>query len=199
MGETTVTADAKLTRELMLDRLNRSYQSSYDLTPVEDDPEHPYLKVMAHYHVEETAYMISKRATMWSTQSDEYAWFFSVPKLTDADCEAAIKKAYDEGMAKIDLSGKNNHMVTRLTVIFLCDDMDEAAAQRIRKCRLYKSFQFSLKGWMEFHAVAADLGKESVVSNGYGRETAKHLKNLMHPKSGRKGGRRWNILKEMLH
>lgn len=186
-------------REALLDRIRLSYQSSYDLSEPPADEAHPDLAMTGHYHVEESQYMISKRATMWQTESDEYVWFYSMPVLTDNACERAIRAAYDEGMAAIDLDGKKHHMVTRLTVIFLCDGMEEGARERIRKCRLYKNFQCSLRGWMEFHAVAADLGKESVVSNGYGRETANHLKTLMHPQSGRGRSRIWRILREMLH
>ena len=89
-------------------------------------------------------------------------------------------------------------MVTRLVAVFLCDNAQEAALERVKKCRLYKSFQFSLKGWMEFHSVAVDLGKESVTANGYGRETAKFLKNLLHPPKER-SNRFLRIFKEMLH
>ena len=184
-----------MTRDELLEKLMKSYAGSY----IErfETPGTDGLVAKAHFHVTEESYMISQKAKMWSVESDEYVWFFSVPHLTDALCEQAIRQAYDEGMAKIDPNGKN-HMVTRLCAIFLHDGADEAAEERVRKCRLYKSFQFSLKGWMEFHAVAVDLGKESVVNNGYGRETAKFLKNLLHPVK-RRGNRLWNIFKEMLH
>lgn len=186
-----------MTRDEMLDKLMRSYASSYDLVRL-DAPDADGLVATGHFHVTEESYMISQKAKMWSVNSDEYVWFFSVPRLTDAMCEKCIRRAYDEGMAKIDPNGKNQ-MVTRLVAIFLHDGAEEEAEKRVRKCRLYKSFQFSLKGWMEFHAVAVDLGKESVVNNGYGRETAKFLKNLLHPKQRGKGNRLWGIFKEMLH
>ncbi len=185
-------------REVLLDRLLKSYESSYDIT-VLSSPEEDGLCAKAHFHVEESSYILTQRATMWSTNSDEYVWFFSMPTLKDADCEACIHRVYDEGMACIDLSGKGQHMVTRLVAVFLCDDMEDAARVRVRKCRIYKSFQFSLKGWMEFHAAAADLGKGAVVCNGYGRDTGKHLEDLLHPGTGRRRNKRWAILKQMLH
>ena len=99
-------------------------------------------------------------------------------------------------MAKIDLEGKDAHMCTRLVAVFLCDSADQAAVEEIEKCRIYKSFQFSLKGWMEFHTAAIDFGKESVVSNRYGRETAKFLKSVLHPPKRRRKANPLSILKK---
>lgn len=191
--------DAALSRELLLEKLLKSYESSYDLVQMEQS-EPDGLCATGRFHVEESSYVISQRATMWSTYSDEYVWFFSVPELTDAACESCIRRAYEEGMAKIDINAKGQHMVTRLVAVFLCDGIEEAALMRVRKCKLYKSFQFSLKGWMEFHAVAVDLGKGTVVCNRYGHQTAKHLKNIMNPDAIRRNGsKQWSILKQMLH
>jgi len=188
----------EISRKQFLEKLLKSYESSYDITMLET-PEADGLSARAHFHVEESSYIISRRATMWTANSDEYVWFFSMPSLNDADCAACIRRAYEEGMASIDLNGKGQHMVTRLVAIFLCDTMEEAARTRVRKCRLYKSFLFSLKGWMEFHTAAVDFGKGLVAGNGYGRETVKHLEGLLHPKKGRRGGNQWGILKQMLH
>ena len=176
-----------MTREEMLNKLLQSYASSYDIEEALDVPEMPMLAARAHFHVEESQYMLVKSAVMYETHSDEYVWFYSVPHLTDQLCEQCIRYAWDQGLPLAKHDGKQ--MVTRIAAIFICDSMDEAAQKRIEKCALYKSFQFSLKGWAECHAVAADLGKESAVSNRFGRETAKHLKNLMLPPQRRGGNR----------
>lgn len=170
------------TRQQLLDRILRSYESSYDIERIaEDQPLEGAEEVVAkaHFHVEDTAYMISKKATMWQTESDEYVWFVSVGHLTEEIAARSIEYVRVHGLELIDLSGHRNHMCTRLAAVFLCDSADEAALEKVRKCRIYKSFQFSLKGWMEVHTAVAEVGKESVVSNSYGRLTAKHLKNLM--------------------
>ena len=184
-------------RAQLLERLLTGYSGSYDIDRAETGAL-PALQARAHFHVEEAQYVISRRATMWETESDEYVWFFSLPRLTAEDCERCIRFAHEEGMSKIDLSGERHHMVTRLVAVFLTDEAEPEALAHVQKCRLYKSFQFSLRGWMEFHAVAADLGKESVVSNPCGRETAKFLKTLMCPETGRKGKKRLGLLRRML-
>ena len=170
----------------MLARVLESYSGSYDIEREVSEPDRPELVARAHFHVEESQYMLSKKAVMYSTDSDEYVWFFSVGQLTEQVCDSCIRYAWEHGLPLADHeSGKQ--MVTRIAAIFLCDSLEDEAAACVQKCRYYKSFQFSLKGWCECQAVAADLGKESAVSNRFGRETAKHLKNLMHPRQKREG------------
>lgn len=169
-----------MTREEMLKMLLQSYAASYDIVEAPNDEEMPSLAAKAHFHVEESKYMIVRSARMYETASDEYVWFFSVPHLNDAMCEACIRYTWNQGLPLAKHDGKQ--MVTRIVAVFLCDSMDPEAEQRVRKCALYKSFQFSLKGWAECHTVAADLQKEYAVSNRYGRDTANYLNKLMHPK-----------------
>lgn len=182
------------TRETFLDKLLNAYAGSYDIAYAQ----HSELPLAATAHCHETVnqYALFKSAVMNHSNNDEYVYFFSVAHLTDELCRQCIDYAHADGMGKIDPT--DHHMCTRLVALFLCDSMEEAALKRLKKCRIYKSFQFSLQGWMEFHTAAVDLGKESVASNGYGRDTAKFLKSALHPQKRSKGGNRWGILKKML-
>jgi hypothetical protein len=65
--------------------------------------------------------------------------------------------------------------------VILCDTADEDAVETVKRYRHRKSFQFSLQGWMEVHTALVELGKDSVVSNPDGRQTAKFLKSVLHP------------------
>ena len=188
----------KRDRQEFLKAVLDGYAGHYDITKTESATDGLPLAAKAVLHVTESGFVLTRKAQMWSADSDEYVYFFSAPILTDTLCEKAIQYAYDDGMSKIDLKEKRNHMCTRITMIFLADETEEAAMQRIRGCRLYKSFQFSLKGWMEFHAAAVDLGKHSVAGNRYGRVTAEFLKNVLDPKPGKKNKNVLSILKRML-
>lgn len=183
------------TRQVFLDKLLNAYTTSYDIEPAA----HRELPLSATAHCHETVaqYALFKSAVMNYSNNDEYVYFFTLPHLTDELCQQCIDYAYADGMAKIHPA--DHHMCTRLVALFLCDSMEEAAWERLKKCRIYKSFQFSLQGWMEFHTAAVDLGKESVVSNRYGRDTAKFLKSALHPQQRKQGGKTWGILKQMLH
>ena len=169
-----------ISRESFLDRTLEGYRSSYDLERF-TEPEH-YLSARAHLHITESQYFLSRKFQAWSADNDEYVYFYTPEHLDDQLAQELIQYTYDQGFPLINLehlSFKKQHMCTRLVVVILCDGMDEDAAKRIQKCRIYKSFQFSLKGWMEVHTVAVDLGKESVISNRYGKETAKFLKKIL--------------------
>lgn len=183
-----------VSRDAFLKTLYRAYSSSHDITELAL-PELP-VTALAHCHVDEEQYVLFKNAVMSHYNNDEYVYFFSLPQLTEAQYQKCVDYAYQDGMARIDPD--NDHMCTRIVALFLCDSADAGAVKRLKRCRIYKSFQFSLKGWMEFHTAAVDFGKESVVSNRYGHETAKFLKNVLHPTPGKRGGKTWSIIKQML-
>lgn len=184
----------EISRDAFLKRLYRAYSSSYDITELA--PSELPLTALAHCHIDEDQYLLTKSAVMTHYNNDEYVYFFSLPQLTEELYQKCADYAYSDGMARIDPD--NSHMCTRIVALFLCDCADAQAVQRLKKCRIYKSFQFSLKGWMEFHTAAVELEKGSVVSNQYGRETAKFLKNALHPTPGKQGGKFWSIVKQML-
>lgn len=184
------------TREEYLNRVLEGYASSFDITRPEEGTvsEEIPLSAVARMHVTETSYVITKTAEMWSASSHEYAYFFLVPCLDDATAEKCIEYAYNDGMSLIDDAYLKNHKCTRIAANFICDSVTPEAVKRVKKCRYYKNFQFSIKGWMEFHAVIVDLGKEEVLSNRYGRETAKYLKTVLKPAPRSKNRRTRGIL-----
>lgn len=185
-------------RQEFFEQVLEGYAGNYDIEKTEPTEDGLPLAAKAVLHVSESGFVLTRKAQMWSADSDEYVYFFTMPVFTDEICERAIRYAYDDGMGKIDLKAKRNHMCTRITAVFLCDEAEDEAMKRVAKCRLYKSFQFSLKGWMEFHAAAVDLGKESVAGNRYGRQTAEFLKTVLNPQPRKKGNHMLGILKEML-
>lgn len=79
------------------------------------------------------------------------------------------------------------HMYSYITPIIVCDTCDEEAAKALKKCRIYKSFHFSLHGWMDFHAAAVIGDNGRIVNNHAGRTTAKILKKVLFPKNKKEG------------
>lgn len=163
--------------EEYIDKLLDGYRSSYDVEIINNPEDELY--ATAHMHIEQVQKFILKEIRMSTAEADEYVYVFRIPHLTEEAAKAAIDRAYEDGFPKIKLDHvtfNHQHMCTRLVALFICDDADEAALKIIKKCRIYKSFQFSLKGWMEVHADCLTLSDGSVTSNSYGRETAKYLK-----------------------
>ncbi len=71
------------------------------------------------------------------------------------------------------------HMYTYITPVFICDTCQEDARKAVRKCRIYKSFKFSLHGWMDFHAAVLEVGSNRITTNGSGKCVEKVLKNVL--------------------
>lgn len=166
----------------LLERILQAYRSSFDIRLCEQS-EAP-LVAAAAYHEHATGYMMVKKAEMWAADRHEYDYFFSVPHLTEELFRQCLDKTMELGEPLVK-PGKN-HMCTNLVLVILCDSADDAAIQALKKCRIRKSFHFSLHGWMEVQTAAVELGKDSAVSNPAGRPVAKFLKNVLHPTMKRK-------------
>ena len=165
-------------RTALLEKILGYFANWYDIVRCEQE-ELPMVATAA-FHEHGTAYMISKKAEMWSTDRHEYAYFFSLPVLDGETYDACFQKAYDLGLPLVD-PDKGNHMNTNIVVYFLADHVEEDAALRVKKCRIRKNFQFGLKGWMEVHVAAVDTGADTVYANGAGRKEKEYLDKVLHP------------------
>ena len=78
------------------------------------------------------------------------------------------------------------HMASYITAVFVCDTCDEDALKALKKCRIYKSFHFSLHGWMNFHAALVRVADCRIDANRSGHHVAKILKKVLYSQT-RKG------------
>ena len=162
-------------RNELLERLLQGYQRWYNIERTDAEP----LAATAEYHEETAGYILSKKARTWEAARHEYIWFYSVPHLTRELAEQLLKQAVDGGNEKI--HPRKGHMSSYIVAVFLTDQADEDAAALLKKCRIRKSFRFSLYGWMEVQTAMIVTGEETVTVNGAGRNTAKFIGNMLHP------------------
>lgn len=161
-------------REEMLERLIAAYSNYFDIERYGEG--RLPLAASCHFHVRSAKYVLLKRAELWSAESNEHVYIFTVPELTAEVYHACENIAYEEGMKLI--HPDRNHMYTYITAVFLCDTCTEEAKKCVRRCRIYKSFHFSLYGWMDFHTVLLQQGANKFVTNPSGRDNAKLMKNI---------------------
>ncbi|MCR5108559.1 MAG: hypothetical protein K6B28_10410 [Lachnospiraceae bacterium] len=170
-----------------LDQILKGYKKNYDIV-MHDDVEEG-LVAEAHMHITEMQCVVFKEFSLWTANADEYVYFYRIPHLTEEIARKVINDCYEDGMPKIDLDNvniKHQHMRTHFVALFICDTADKEAVKCIKKCKIYKSFQFSLKGWMEMHTDLITLGDEKVYTNRYGTKTAEYLKiHVKHYKKER--------------
>ena len=169
-------------RDALLTSLLNAYTAYYDVERVEGQEP---LVATAFFHVHGVKYVLSKKAQIWAADNNEFVYFFSCPHLSTELYEQCLQQAYSLGSVLV--KPDQNHMSSYIVALFLCDSCDPEAEKHLKKCRMRKSFQFSLKGWMEVHTAVINLGMDSVTSNSDGRKTAEYLKNVLHPKKRKRG------------
>ncbi len=160
-----------------LTQLLNGYRNNFDIEEYGDREEG--LIATAHMHVEEYQCAIFKECKMWTADADEYVYIYRIPKLDAETATRIINETHDDGMPKIDLdhvSFKNQHMCTHLVALIIADEADAEAIKRIKKCKIYKNFMFSLKGWMEMHTALVTLSDNKIYHNRYGKSTGDYIK-----------------------
>ena len=125
-------------------------------------------------------YVISRKAELWAADREEFLYLFNVPELTMEIFEKWKAYVCEDGMERINVGP--GHMYTYLTAVFLCDSCDNNVIRAIRKTRIYKSFHFSLHGWMDYHNVVAVFDNSFVDSNYSGKSSAKFMKKIFYHK-----------------
>lgn len=163
-----------LTKERAVEKLLQSYRNCYNIEMLENDA--PFV-AKCEYYATETGYILSSKAELWRAKSFEYLYILSVDELNEQTYRAIEQAVYERGMAQV--HPKAGHMYTFITPVIVCDTATPDGIKALKKCRIHKSFKFSLYGWMDFHATAAVLSEEQTYSNMSGQSTAKHLKKVL--------------------
>lgn len=179
-------------RTELLDKVLDRYSTWYDVSRCEED-ELP-LAATAAYHEHTSGFAVSKKVEMWSADRHEYAWFFSLSKLTAENYETCYMQALAAGEKLVD--PKPGHMSTNIVIVFLCDSVDDDARQKLEACRLRKNFQFSFRGWMEVQTCAVDLEETVVYANKAGLGTQQFLDKFLHPQAKK---RKRNLIQRLLN
>ena len=168
----------RYSRSEIIDILLKSYIAYYDITDYGTKREP--LRALCEYYEHAEKYMVSRRISLWSADSEEFIYLFDVPHLTLGAFEKCKKTAYEDGMERLHIGP--GHMYSYITPIIVCDTCDGDVIKALKKCHIYKSFQFSLHGWMDFHAAAVIGDSDRIESNRAGRTTAKILKKVLYSK-----------------
>lgn len=163
------------TREAALNRLIESYKAYFNIDIADNTQE--YLRAVCEFFEHTEKYVLSRQANLWAANCEEFVYLFSVEQLTTEIFEKCRDFAREDGMKRAHIGP--GHMYTYITPVFICDACQEDARRAVRKCRIYKSFKFSLHGWMDFHAAVLEVGSNRITTNGSGKCVEKVLKNVL--------------------
>lgn len=167
-----------------VEKLLRSYETYFNITRFNE--EHLPLTARCDFFEHSQKYVISKKAELWTSDSEEFVYIYDVSHLTKELFEQCKQQAYEDGCSRMNIGP--GHMYTFITAVFLCDTCDADAMKALKKSRIYKSFHFSLHGWLDYHNAIVCLEEDNRIESNYaGRSTAKILKNILFPKKKRRG------------
>lgn len=169
------------TRETAIERLLKSYQAYYNIHMFED--EQTPITARCDFFEHSQKYVISKKAELWSAENEEFLYLLNIPHLTLAEFEKWRDYVLEDGKKLLHIGP--GHMCSAITPIFICDTCDEDARKALKKCRFYKSFHFSLHGWMDYRTAVVELASSRIDANRSGYDLAKILKKVLYPKKGR--------------
>lgn len=129
--------------------------------------------LVGQYRERVSRYMISKQKEIYAYQSYEhimYSHFEVAP--TEVDI-GKLRLWLEEQLSDI-IQIDSEHMSSVVTIIWSSNEpIEKKVAKSIKRFRLYQSFQFGLKGWVNVKLVHVDLSQKRMVSNRMGRDVSK--------------------------
>ncbi|MCC8168230.1 MAG: hypothetical protein LIO37_02675 [Clostridiales bacterium] len=127
-----------------IERLLKSYEVYYNITRYDGEP--GPIAARCDFFEHSQKYVLSQKAELWSSDGEEFLYLLDIPHLTLPLYEQWRDYVYQDGMERLTIGP--GHMYSFITPVFICDTCDEDARKAIRRCRIYKSFHFSLHGWI---------------------------------------------------
>lgn len=170
------------TRETAISRLLDSYKAYYNITAY--DAEKKPLTALCEFYEHSEKYVLSRKAELWSADCEEFIYLFDIEHLTKELFEKWRDFAKEDGLKRANIGP--GHMYTYITPVFVCDTCDDDARRAVRKCRIYQSFQFSLHGWMDYHAAVFETSDNCIFTNRSGKCVEKVLKSVLFQKKRRR-------------
>ena len=163
-----------MTANEALERVLLSYKRYYDIN--RDTPLEPFA-AEAEFHSVEKGYFLLKKAVTSESETNEYIFFYEGDTLSADDVEILGRKAWDEGMSRVEPSG--SHRNSDVTVILLADHIEEGAAEAVKNLRYYRSYKFRFNGWSDFRIVAVEASSGKVIYNRRGSELKKVFRKVV--------------------
>lgn len=166
-------------KDNIVDKILKSYEVYYDVKRCRN--ESLPLEATCELHIYNEKYVLSRKAQLWSTNTNEYVYIFKMDTLTKDLFLKCKNFAYEKGMELI--HPKPGHMYSYITAIFIYDFSDRETEKLIKKCKICKNFKFSLHGWMNLHIACINPNKNKIYSNKSGKVTSRFLKELFCQKN----------------
>ena len=158
-------------------KLLTSFQAYYNIHEQEARPDGLPLRAVCEFYETSQKYVLSQKAELWSENSEEFIFLFSVKNLTKEIFETCRDYAYKEGMKLAHIGP--GHMYSYISPVFVCETAEPEAVKALEKCKIYKSFKFSFHGWMDFHVACFEASRRKLHFNHSGLCMKKNLEKVL--------------------
>lgn len=169
---------------VFLSRVLDAFSGSYDIAR-DAQVLSRRVDALAQLRAMNSKYVLNRKHVLWEANAFEHALFLCVDSLTAQTVEDWFSFLTREAEPELVHPGQplpdEGHMYTYLTLIFLCNEVQEDALRAVRRARFTKNYRFSLRGWATGRLLAVDLSSGVLAANAAGKELrplfARLLKN----------------------
>lgn len=143
----------------LLDRFRRYYdvQESNLINP----------RYIAVFRSSLEKYILTRDINLWTTEDDEYVFFYEGSELTDEEFESDVNRSLE--LFNDYFVHSENHRSTMVTSIMVYDSVNPVLRKKILNYRYFKSFRFMLKGWMRHRVLVVDLKYKEVICDHHSK------------------------------
>lgn len=164
------------TRMEAIERMLDSYEAYYNVLNNEEEPKE--LAARCEFYQQTEGSMLVKNDVSWQYTSEEFLYLYNIEHLTLDKAKEIISFVHDDGYKRMHIGPR--HMYSYITPVIICDSADSEALRELKRCKISKSFRFSLHGWMEVHTAVLEVNNDTITTNRSGKSVEKVLKSVLY-------------------
>lgn len=173
-----------MNNEAVLERLLKSYRSSFDI-------ECPYTVFGEQYdaygafRVTSSKYVLSKKAELWRAQCFEHVFFQLTDNISEEILDHFKQQITDhiepEMVRHNESCPPKDHMYTYITGIFIAENgVSPDMVKKIRKFRFSRNYRFMIRGYCDARIVVIDVKNQNFYGNPAAKDILKGYKKMKH-------------------
>ncbi len=157
-----------------INNFKESYSHMFDFFDNYQYADREFL-LYAKYYQKNTRYFASKKIEIYSFSNDEHIFIEDINSTFTAKHLENVEYFVKSNMLDI-VKPSDEHMSTIITMVVVCDGVEEEVKKKIRKFKLHKSFKLGFNGWLDTKLIVIEKGKNIAYENAKAKGDAIKLK-----------------------
>jgi hypothetical protein len=159
-----------------MEKLISSFTSFYDIDRSITSEDSSFCAA-AQYHSRCAKYVLVRSAQLWAAETHEYVYFSNQEYLNASNFKSLLLRCIEQSQKLI--KPHKEHMLSRVTLIILAENIDEETKRKAKRFHFRKSFRFSFWGWMEVSLAIVDCSNKEVIVNRLGSDVKKQIEKVL--------------------